>query len=365
MAGKKQEDEGWRKRPYNEMTMNAHLRVLGNIVGLKNTHAWSKNDMVAVFEAYDQVNTISVRNLPKGHTPSIREQASLSGVIEQLTEDGKIKTSQKKDDSNAKRKREDGTETGKDKRAKVSSEDDAHVSPSDSGKPNDERAPRNVAGAKRVSKTSSGAGGVQKKSKQVEKPAATKPRSRQTSIRKPVQNKKSMDVRNPQNAESQDPSAPTVHSPFVTPGANPGDDGDSSDSDSSDSRDDNGDDGDDDGEDIEENDEDPEAEQINQAPSKNKGTSEGRSKSKDKPRPLGLHLGVHKISRHTSLDWDPLDESIPTSRLTWYEQEQRFRAQQEKAHKEAQEKGLLYNEGEEPKEKPKKEWDWKKQIRRK
>ena len=58
------------------------------------------------------------------------------------------------------------------------------------------------------------------------------------------------------------------------------------------------------------------------------------------------------------------DESIPNSRLTWYEQEQRFRAQQEKARKEAKEKGLSYNEGEEPEEEPKKEWDWKKQLRR-
>ncbi|EMD93677.1 hypothetical protein COCC4DRAFT_67041 [Bipolaris maydis ATCC 48331] len=346
--------------------MNGKLRPMAKRVGFRNFNRWTQDHLITIFLEYDRINQTRVRDVPENYVASPADIDAQHAIVDRLIKDEKIKLAEPKAGDLKlpvpKRKRENDTETKKDKRAKVSSGDDNHVSPSDSGKSNDKRAPRNVAGTKGVSKIGSRAGGVQKKSKQVEKSAATKPRSRQASTRKPQRKKKNMDVGDSQNAESQDPSVSAVHPPFMTPDANPGDD-DSSDSDSSDSRDDNGDHGND-GEDIE-SDEDSEAEETSKAPSKGEDTSKVKDASNPKSsEPLGLHLGVRKVVRH-ELEWDPLDERIPTSQLTWYEQQQRFRAQQEKARKEAQEKGLPYNEGDEPEEEPKNEWDWKRQLRRK
>ncbi|EUC49210.1 hypothetical protein COCMIDRAFT_85310 [Bipolaris oryzae ATCC 44560] len=364
-----QGDEEQERKHYEAMNMNGKLRPMAMRIGFRNVNRWNQRQLVTIFLEYDRINPIRARNIPKDHKTTPAEIEAQHALVDRLIKEKKLQVPVPK------RKRENGTTTGNNKRVKISSGDDDHISPSDSGKSNDKRVPRHVSGTKGVSKTGSRSDGVQKKSKQTEKPAATKPaptkpaptkpaptkpRSRQASTLKPRQKKTNMDVGNPQDAESQNPSAPAVDPPFVTPGANPGDDDDSSESDDSDSGDDNGDDVHDD-EDIEERDEDFEAEEISKAPSKNQGapkttgTSKGKGKdtSEVKAKPLGLHLGVRKIDRYTSLDWDPLNESIPNSRLTWYEQEQRFRAQQEKTRKEAQE------------EEPKKEWDWKKQLRRK
>ncbi|EUC36711.1 hypothetical protein COCCADRAFT_2192 [Bipolaris zeicola 26-R-13] len=372
----KQQDEDPEKNAYKKLSMNGVLRPMAKRAGFKNFNRWNQDQLVDIFLEYDRVNQTRIRDLPEGYIASSADIDAQHALVDRLIKGNKLNPPVPK------RKNEDDMETRKLKRAKVSSGDDDHVSSSDSGKSNDKRAPGGVAGTKGVSKTGSKAIRVQEKSKQVKKPAttkpaATKPRSRQASTRKPPQNKKNMDVGNPQDTESQDPSASAAHQPFVAPGANPGDDDDSSDSDGSDSGDDNGDDAVD-GEDIEESVEDPEVEEISKAPpksvaismsiatstSKGKSISKGKGQAEVKPKPLGLHHGIRKIGRFTSSDWDPLDESIPNSRLTWYEQEQRFRAQQEKARKEAGEKRLPHNEGEELEEEPKKEWDWKKQLRR-
>ncbi|KAL6158310.1 hypothetical protein ACJBU6_02431 [Exserohilum turcicum] len=87
------------------------------------------------------------------------------------------------------------------------------------------------------------------------------------------------------------------------------------------------------------------------SPVPQKGASEGELE------PHNLHLGTHKVDDYT-MKWDPIDESIPDSRLTWFEREQRDSWRKRKACEQA---GTPY---EERKPEPTKKFNWKEKFLR-